>query len=646
LNKSKRISVLLMGISLALCVMNDTSAAAADNTVRINFQTKHSQTPDGFLADNGDVYGERGNGQTYGWNRGKTGSARDYSLLEPDRKLATLNQLGKGDIWEIAVPDGTYEVTVGIGDIKFPDEIKGKLLLLAEDATIFENKEVNGRWQHVKPKGQTYASNTVQVDVQDGKLTLDPKDSVRENIKVNYIEIKSLAGPIPGASTAPADGSSSDSIHASMYAPIEIFVNGKGVKTEAPSVMRDGRVMVPVRIIAEAMGADVSWSEEKNAVLINSMPGQARLKEKTTQLIVNGLDVKPDVPPFLLSGSMMVPVRWVSEALGLEVTWAQDSQSVYVNEKSHNKPAMDLQGWASVQAEGLEGTTGGGDAALQTVTTLEELEKLAGDGIPRTIVISGTISTGVNPVNVKSNKTIIGENKYATIRGGISIDNSSNVIIRNLNFQGYWPIYGPTDTIAARESHHLWFDHLNIWDASDGLLDLTQGSNYVTISWSKFFYTDPDHPHRLASLNGGGAEHEATDTGKNKVTYHHNWFANHIDQRMPRILFGQGHVYNNYYTSSDSSYAIGVGVFASVLVENNFFKNVKNPHQFMYPDRRPAHITAEGNIYENTKGSMDTGATTPTGYDNVAPFTHPIYKYQLDDAKDVPYLVARYAGPQ
>lgn len=641
MKKSLTISFLVSALSLAMIIMFATSAAAEEDTVKIDFQTKGSQTAEGYLPDSGDEYNDRGNGYTYGWSPGIVGAARDYSLIEPDLKLATLNQFGEGIIWEIAVPNGKYEVTVSIGDIRYPDQIKGKLVLLAEETVIFENKQVDGSWEHVKPNGQTYISKTVEVDVNDGKLTLDPKDTVTENIKINYIEIKSLDGPIP---IDPVDPGNEEPLPDIDMTPVTIVVYGEEAESDVPPVRADGQVMVPVNIIAEELGADVVWNEEKNAVLINSMPRQARLKQQSIQLIVNGMEINPEVRPFVLDGNMMLPIREISEAMGLDVTWDEATLTLHISLRPHTEPSMELYGWASVEAEGLDGTTGGGDAESQTVTTLEELEQLAGDDAPRVIVISGTITSGVQPISIGSNKTIMGENKYATIRGGITIDNSSNIIIRNLNFQGIWPIFGPSDTIAARGSHHLWFDHLSLWDASDGLMDLTDGSNYITVSWSKFFYTDPDNPHRMVSLNGGGAEHEDTDTGKNKVTYHHNWFANNVDQRMPRLLFGQGHVYNNYYKASDNNYAIGVGVFASMLVENNYFRDVRNPHQFMYPDSRPAYITATGNIYDNTSGKMDTGAVTPDGYDSVAPFTNPPYTYYLDGAEDIPFLVTRYAG--
>lgn len=655
---SKKVSVLVPALFISLMVIFSSSVLAAESyeivpltdpvtdldttdEVNIDFQTKGSQTAEGYLPDNGDEYGERGNGFTYGWTPGIVGAARDYSLIEPDLKLATLNQFGQGIIWEIAVPNGKYEVTVSIGDVRYPDQIKGKLLLLAEETVIFENKQVDGKWEHVKPVGQIYVSKTVEAEVTDGKLTLDPKDTATENIKINYIKIKSLDVPIP---IDPVDPGSEEPLPDIDRTPLTIVAFGEEAESDVPLVRADGEVMAPVNLIAEQLGADVVWNEEKNAVLINSIPGQARLKQQSTQLIVNGLEINPDVRPFVLDDNRMLPIREISEAMGLDVTWDEASLTLHISLRPHTEPSLELYGWASVEAEGQGGTTGGGDAEPQTVTTLEELEQLAGDDVPRVIVVSGTITSGVEPISIGSNKTITGDNEYATIRGGITINDSSNTIIRNLNFQGIWPIFGPADAIAVRNSHHLWFDHLNIWDASDGLLDLTQGTNYVTVSWNKFFYTDPDNPHRLVSLNGGGAEHDATDLGKNKVTYHHNWFANNTDQRMPRVLFGQAHAYNNYYTASNNNYAIGVGVFASMLVENNYFKDVRNPHQFMYPDRRPAYITAVGNIYDNTSGLMDTGDVTPEGYDSVAPFTNPPYAYDLNDAEDIPFLVTRYAG--
>ena len=115
------------------------------------------------------------------------------------------------------------------------------------------------------------------------------------------------------------------------------------------------------------------------------------------------------------------------------------------------------------------------------------------------------------------------------------------------------------------ESHHLWFDHLDVSDGSDGNLDITEGSDFVTVSWSKFHYstrrTDPEAGatgHRFSNLIGG-SDREPLDVGRLNVTWHHVWWADNVDQRMPRTRRGQIHVFNSLYTSEGNSYCTDAG---------------------------------------------------------------------------------------
>jgi endo-1,4-beta-xylanase len=287
------------------------------------------------------------------------------------------------------------------------------------------------------------------------------------------------------------------------------------------------------------------------------------------------------------------------------------------------------------------GTTGGGDAEVQRVTSMSELRSLAGDSTPRVLELSGTFETGSSALEISSNKTLVGAGEDTTIIGGITINGQSNIIIRNLSILGAGEGGSPADSVGVRGSQNLWFDHLNITDGPDGILDLTRGTDHVTVSWSKFYYTDSNQSHRLALLFGGGSTHDDTDTGKNNHTVHHNWFGDLVDQRMPRLLFGKGHIYNNYYNSPGNSYCIGSGSYASLLVENNYFKDVNDPHRFQ--DSNPSTITAEGNIYDNVSGKRETGGNTS---DAPAAWTNPPYNYTLDAAESIPELVQRCAGPQ
>jgi pectate lyase len=313
----------------------------------------------------------------------------------------------------------------------------------------------------------------------------------------------------------------------------------------------------------------------------------------------------------------------------------------------------DLIGWATVNADGVNGTTGGGNATPTTVKTFADLMTAVQDKAPRVVLVSGTIKAtdgGGYGLNIASNKTLVGADKNATIYGGLNMSNVSNVIIRNLNINGVLPNSGPDDTVASHTSHHIWYDHLAIWDAGDGLLDITNQSNYQTVSWTKFYYTNASNGHRLASLNGSGGGDHPEDSGYLKVTYHHNWWGALVHERMPRVMYGEGHQFNNYFNSTGDLYCIGVGSFGSDLIENNYFKDVANPHQFMYDLH--AYITARGNVYDNTTGLKDTGlggTQGPSGVNASVPdakaFTPP-YKYTMDAASAVPALVMKCAGPR
>jgi hypothetical protein len=106
----------------------------------------------------------------------------------------------------------------------------------------------------------------------------------------------------------------------------------------------------------------------------------------------------------------------------------------------------ELIGYAAVPGDGVNTTTGGGNADPVVVTTLSEFKAAAQDSEPRVVVVSGTIRTTEEsgyPMEVASNKTIMGADKNATIYGGLTMVEVSNVIIRNLNIQGTYPNPGP-----------------------------------------------------------------------------------------------------------------------------------------------------------------------------------------------------------
>ncbi|HEX6276881.1 MAG TPA: hypothetical protein VFZ53_27765 [Polyangiaceae bacterium] len=305
-------------------------------------------------------------------------------------------------------------------------------------------------------------------------------------------------------------------------------------------------------------------------------------------------------------------------------------------------PPSTLTGWASVSGMNVTTTTGGGTATPVVVASTTDFNGQASGSTARVIHVNGNLSGNFS---IGSNKTIIGV-CGATLRGHVSFSNVSNSILRNIKVVGNNCTDSPQDCSGGADaisitnnSHHIWVDHLDVSDGSDGNLDTNAGSDYVTISWTKFSYstrrTDPDagaSGHRFSNLVGSG-DGVTSDRGKLRVTFHHNWWAQNVDQRMPRTRFGDIHVFNNLYTSSGNSYCTNSGIETNVLVENNVYVGVNNP---LSPDAN-GDMLARGNLFQNTTGN----STQPMGTGFAPP-----YQYSLDATSNLRATIEAEAGPR
>ncbi|QPQ31637.1 copper amine oxidase N-terminal domain-containing protein [Lysinibacillus sp. JNUCC 51] len=119
---------------------------------------------------------------------------------------------------------------------------------------------------------------------------------------------------------------------------ITIYVDGVQLKTDQPPVMVQGRVMLPLRAIFEALDASVDWDRKKQTVTATKGDTTVVLKIKSRLATINNQTVTLDVPAQILGGRTMVPVRFVSEALGQDVDWNSRSQVVTINSDNPSNP--------------------------------------------------------------------------------------------------------------------------------------------------------------------------------------------------------------------------------------------------------------------------------------------------------------------
>jgi pectate lyase len=291
-----------------------------------------------------------------------------------------------------------------------------------------------------------------------------------------------------------------------------------------------------------------------------------------------------------------------------------------------------LEGYAAISGNGHGPTTGGSAGSTVTVTSLAQLSTEAGHSQPETIRVSGLFS-GSGMITVTSNKTIVGVGAGSGLTGiGLSIKDSSNVIVRNLNISKVTASSGDGDAIHVDHSDHIWIDHNDLSsdmshgkDFYDGLVDLTHAADFVTVSWNKL------HDHFKVSLVGHSDDNGSQDTGHLHVTYHHNLVQN-VNSRLPSLRFGTGHVYSNYFNTADTG--IHSRENAQMLVQNNVFRNVTTPIETTGDSPVDGFVNQSGNDFG--------GATidiTQTGT-----FTSPPYSFTLTPTASVISVVTAGAG--
>ncbi len=109
---------------------------------------------------------------------------------------------------------------------------------------------------------------------------------------------------------------------------VTVVVNGQMVGFDQPPIERAGRVFVPLRGVFERLGAGVVYSNG----LINATGNgrNISLRIGSTQAVINGQTQYVDVAPFLVGSRTLVPLRFVAQALGAAVDWNQGSRTVTI----------------------------------------------------------------------------------------------------------------------------------------------------------------------------------------------------------------------------------------------------------------------------------------------------------------------------
>jgi hypothetical protein len=111
-----------------------------------------------------------------------------------------------------------------------------------------------------------------------------------------------------------------------------ILMPGKNLKFDVPPVIKEGRLLVPIRAISTALGADVTWDNENKTGTIVYGDIEIKIAIIEGTFTVNGEAVETDVPAEIMNGRIVVPLRFIVENMGLEIEWDGETETAEIKE--------------------------------------------------------------------------------------------------------------------------------------------------------------------------------------------------------------------------------------------------------------------------------------------------------------------------
>lgn len=118
---------------------------------------------------------------------------------------------------------------------------------------------------------------------------------------------------------------------------INIYINNEKIETADAPFVKNERTLVPIRVISENLGVKVDWNQEKQEVSLEKEGNEIFLPLKEKYYVQNGERVATDIAPEIKNNRTFVPLRLIAELYGKEVRWDQESYSVWIQDPGQGK---------------------------------------------------------------------------------------------------------------------------------------------------------------------------------------------------------------------------------------------------------------------------------------------------------------------
>ena len=168
---------------------------------------------------------------------------------------------------------------------------------------------------------------------------------------------------------------------------IRVTVNGSYIEFDQPPIIQDGRTLAPVRMIFEALGAELEWNSAEYTATAVRGATTIVIKIGDTVFWKNGTPIALDVPAQILNGRTLVPLRAIAESFDLDVQWDGPNRTAIISDPSASAyqpiqpPIAEIPPDTNITQAA---PTGPGSTTIMTSP---------GTGVRFTIVLNGSVAT-------------------------------------------------------------------------------------------------------------------------------------------------------------------------------------------------------------------------------------------------------------
>jgi phosphate transport system substrate-binding protein len=218
---------------------------------------------------------------------------------------------------------------------------------------------------------------------------------------------------------------------AAAATPIKLVIDNKTVSATVAPYVENNTTLVPLRVISETLGADVSWNQTKKQATIQTAAYTVVFTIDSPKYTVNGVYKTLTNPARGINGSTMVPIRAFAESIGATVDYNASTNTATVNYFTNMTGTLKIDGSTTVQPIAQDAA----DALMKMNSGLSITVSGGGSGTGIKDVAAGTVNIGNSSRELTDAERTSGLLPYAVANDGIALIVNPANPVKNLTKQ-------------------------------------------------------------------------------------------------------------------------------------------------------------------------------------------------------------------